>query len=151
MKSNKKITMNIFGKERQLDICLVGDNEPEYNLETNQLEIVELTKAEERLLDWIKMFDISICKEKIVKYINYMNEIIEEGIYNDYDLSDENVFLPMSILINVREETDDETADIALFGESEYTEDGIMIAFKNGNYLGISGFNDLMNYWEDFE
>ena len=45
----------------------------------------------------------------------------------------------------------DETADMALFGESDYTEDGIMIAFKNGNYLGMSGFTDLMNCWENFE
>ena len=29
MKSNEKVVMTIFGKERELEICLVGDNEPE--------------------------------------------------------------------------------------------------------------------------
>ena len=46
---------------------------------------------------------------------------------------------------------DDETAEIALFGESEYLEDGIMIAFKNGKYFGICGFDDCMNNFEEFE
>ena len=47
MKSNEKVAMTIFGKERELEICLVGDNEPEYNLETDQFEVVYLTREDE--------------------------------------------------------------------------------------------------------
>ena len=72
MKSNEKVVMTIFGKERELEICLVGDNEPEYNLETDQFEVVNLTREEEELLNWIKSVDISsLCRDKIIKYINY--------------------------------------------------------------------------------
>ena len=87
--------MTVFGKERELDICLVGDNAP------------------------------------------------------DYDLSNDEIFMPTTILINVSKVMDDDTAEVALFGESCYAEDGIMIAFKNGKYFGISGFDDCMNYFED--
>ena len=58
--------------------------------------------------------------------------------------------MPTSILINVEEDMDEETADVALFGESNYAEDeGIMVAFKNDEYFGISGFDDCMNCFED--
>lgn len=46
MNSNEKIKMNIFGKERELKIILVGDNDSEdlYNDE----EFVKLMPEEER-------------------------------------------------------------------------------------------------------
>lgn len=152
MKSNEKVVMAVFGKERELEICLVGDNEPDYNLETDQFEVVNLTREEEELLNWIKSVDISsLCRDKIIKYINYLNDIVGEDTHDDYDLSDDEVFMPISILINVSEELmDEETADVALFGESSYAEDeGIMVAFKNNEYFGISGFDDCMNCFED--
>ena len=149
MKSNEKVKMNIFGKERELDICLVGDNEPEYNMETDKFEAVDLTKEEEKLLNWIQSVNFACYKNKIIKYINCLNELICEDMNDDYDLSDDEVFLPVTILINVSEFMDEETADVALFGESSYAEDGIWIAFKNGNYFGISGFDDCMNCFED--
>lgn len=44
----------------------------------------------------------------------------------------------------------EETADVALFGESSCAEDeGIMVAFKNGKYFGIGGWDDSMNCFED--
>ena len=151
MKSNEKVAMTIFGKERELEICLVGDNEPEYNLETDQFEVVNLTREEEELLNWIKSVDISsLCRDKIIKYINYLNDAVGEDIHDDYVLSDDEVFMPTSILINVEEDMDEETADVALFGESSCAEDeGIMVAFKNGKYFGIGGWDDCMNCFED--
>ena len=152
MKSNEKVVMTIFGKERELEIWLVGDNEPDYNLDTDQFEVVDLTSEEEKMLDWIKSVDISsLCRDKIIKYINYLNDIVGEDTHDDYDLSHDEVFMPISILINVSEELmDEETADVALFGKSSYAEDeGIMVAFKNDEYFGISGFDDCMNCFED--
>lgn len=151
MKSNEKVVMTIFGKERELEICLVGDNEPEYNLETDQFEVVNLTREEEELLNWIKSVDIlSLCRDKIIKYINYLNDAVGEDTHDVYDLSDDEVFMPTSILINVEEDMDEETADVALFGESSCAEDeGIMVAFKNGKYFGIGGWDDCMNCFED--
>lgn len=151
MKSNEKVAMTIFGKERELEICLVGDNEPEYNLETDQFEVVNLTREEEELLNWIKSVDISsLCRDKIIKYINYLNGAVGEDTHNDYDLSDDEVFMPTSILINMEEDMNEETADVALFGESSCAEDeGIMVAFKNGKYFGIGGWDDSMNCFED--
>lgn len=151
MKSNEKVAMTIFGKERELEICLVGDNEPEYNLETDQFEVVNLTREEEELLNGIKSVDISsLCRDKIIKYINYLNDAVGEDTHDDYDLSDDEVFMPTSILINVEEDMDEETADVALFGESSCAEDeGIMVAFKNGKYFGIGGWDDCMNCFED--
>lgn len=153
MNSNAKVKIEIFGKERILDILLVGDNEPEYSLKTGQMEIVSLTEKEEQLLNWIQAVDFDQYKDKIVKYINYLNDIIGEATYDDYDLSDDGIFLPAQILINVTDSMDEDTADIALFAESDAyaMDDGIMIAFKDGEYFGISGFNDCMNYFEDFE
>ena len=151
MKSNEKVAMTIFGKERELEICLVGDNEPEYNLETDQFEVVNLTREEEELLNWIKSVDISsLCRDKIIKYINYLNDAVGEDTHDDYVLSDDEVFMLTSILINVEEDMDEETADVALFGESSCAEDeGIMVAFKNGKYFGIGGWDDCMNCFED--
>lgn len=151
MKSNEKVAMTIFGKEREIEICLVGDNEPEYNLEIDQFEVVNLTREEEELLNWIKSVDISsLCRDKIIKYINYLNGAVGEDTHNNYDLSDDEVFMPTSILINVEEDMDEETADVALFGESSCAEDeGIMVAFKNGKYFGIGGWDDSMNCFED--
>ena len=153
MNSNAKVKIEIFGKERILDILLVGDNEPEYSLKTGQMEVVSLTEKEEQLLNWIQAVDFDQYKDKIVKYINYLNDIIGEATYDDYDLSDDDIFLPTQILINVTDSMDEDTADIALFAESDAyaMDDGIMIAFKDGEYFGISGFNDCMNYFEDFE
>lgn len=153
MNSNEKVKIEIFGKERILDILLVGDNEPEYDLITKQMEIVSLTEKEEQLLNWIQAVDFDLYKDKIVKYINYLNDIIGEATYDDYGLSDDDIFLPVQILINVTDSMDEDTADIALFAESNAyaMDDGIMIAFKDGEYFGISGFNDCMNYFEDFE
>ena len=50
MNSNEKIKMNIFGKERELKIILVGDNDSEdlYNDE----EFVKLMPEEEELLKY---------------------------------------------------------------------------------------------------
>lgn len=153
MNSNAKVKIEIFGKERILDILLVGDNEPEYSLKTGQMEVVSLTEKEEQLLNWIQAVDFDLYKDKIVKYINYLNDIIGEATYDDYDLSDDDIFLPAQILINVTDSMDEDTADIALFAESDAyaMDDGIMIAFKDGEYFGISGFNDCLNYFEDFE
>lgn len=153
MNSNEKVKIEIFGKERILDILLVGDNEPEYDLITKQMEVVKLTEKEEQLLSWIQTVDFDLYKDKIVKYINYLNDMIGEDTHDDYDLSDNDIFLPVQILINVTSNMDEDTADIALFAESDAyaMDDGIMIAFKDGEYFGISGFNDCMNYFEDFE
>lgn len=153
MNSNEKVKIEIFGKERILDILLVGDNEPEYDLITKQMEVVKLTEKEEQLLSWIQTVDFDLYKDKIVKYINYLNDMIGEDTHDDYDLSDNGIFLPVQILINVTSNMDEDTADIALFAESDAyaMDDGIMIAFKDGEYFGISGFNDCMNYFEDFE
>lgn len=153
MNSNEKVKIEIFGKERILDILLVGDNEPEYDLITKQMEVVKLTEKEEQLLNWIQAVDFDLYKDKIVKYINYLNDMIGEDTHDDYDLSDNDIFLPAQILINVTSSMDEDTADIALFAESDAyaMDDGIMIAFKDGEYFGISGFNDCLNYFEDFE
>lgn len=153
MNSNEKVKIEIFGKERILDILLVGDNEPEYSLKTGQMEVVKLTEKEEQLLNWIQAVDFDLYKDKIVKYINYLNDMIGEDTHDDYDLSDNDIFLPAQILINVTSSMDEDTADIALFAESDAyaMDDGIMIAFKDGEYFGISGFNDCLNYFEDFE
>ena len=153
MNSNEKVKIEIFGKERILDILLVGDNEPEYDLITKQMEVVKLTEKEEQLLNWIQTVDFDLYKDKIVKYINYLNDMIGEDTHDDYDLSDNDIFLPAQILINVTSSMDEDTADIALFAESDAyaMDDGIMIAFKDGEYFGISGFNDCLNYFEDFE
>lgn len=153
MNSNEKVKIEIFGKERILDILLVGDNEPEYDLITKQMEVVKLTEKEEQLLNWIQAVDFDLYKDKIVKYINYLNDMIGEDTHDDYDLSDNDIFLPVQILINVTSSMDEDTADIALFAESDAyaMDDGIMIAFKDGEYFGISGFNDCLNYFEDFE
>lgn len=153
MNSNEKVKIEIFGKERILDVLLVGDNEPEYDLITKQMEVVKLTEKEEQLLNWIQTVDFDLYKDKIVKYINYLNDMIGEDTHDDYDLSDNDIFLPAQILINVTSSMDEDTADIALFAESDAyaMDDGIMIAFKDGEYFGISGFNDCLNYFEDFE
>lgn len=149
MKSNEKVKMIIFGREREVEIYLVGDNEPDYSIETDNFEVVNLTKEEEKLLNWMRSVNFARYKNKIVKYINYLNELIGENVYDDYDLSDDDIFMPISILVNVSEFMDEETADVALFGESSYAEDGILIAFKNNKYFGISGFDDCMNCFED--
>ena len=153
MNSNEKVKIEIFGKERILDILLVGDNEPESDLITKQMEVVKLTEKEEQLLNWIQTVDFDLYKDKIVKYINYLNDMIGEDTHDDYDLSDNDIFLPAQIRINVTSSMDKDTADIALFAESDAyaMDDGIMIAFKDGEYFGISGFNDCLNYFEDFE
>ena len=140
MKDGSKVKVKIFGKKRIVEIYLVGDNESE-----------RLTKEEKKLLKWIQSVNFESYKGKIIKYINYLNDIIGEDKHDDYDLSDDEVFLPTAILINVTECMDEETAEVALFAESDKyaIDEGIMIAFKNGEYFGISGFDDCMNCLED--
>ena len=67
MENESKVKIKIFGKERTVEICLVGDNDSE-----------RLTKEEEKLLKWICSVDFDIHKDKIIKYINYLNDIIGE-------------------------------------------------------------------------
>lgn len=140
MENESKVKIKIFGKERTVEICLVGDNDSE-----------RLTKEEEKLLKWICSVDFDIHKDKIIKYINYLNDIIGEYKHDDYDLSNDEVFLPTAILINVTDSMDEDTAEVALFAESDKyaIDEGIMIAFKDSEYFGISGFNDCMNDFED--
>lgn len=140
MENESKVKIKIFGKVRTVEICLVGDNNSE-----------RLTKEEEKLLKWICSVDFDIHKDKIIKYINYLNDIIGEYKHDDYDLSNDEVFLPTAILINVTDSMDEDTAEVALFAESDKyaIDEGIMIAFKDGEYFGISGFNDCMNDFED--
>ena len=38
---------------------------------------------------------------------------------------------------------------LALYAESDYLEDAVTIAFKNGKYFGMTGFDDCMNCFED--
>lgn len=66
-------------------------------------------------------------------------------------MSNDEVFLPTAILINVTDSMDEDTAEVALFAESDKyaIDEGIMIAFKDSEYFGISGFNDCMNDFED--
>lgn len=140
MKNGSKVKIKIFGKKRTVEIYLVGDNNSE-----------RLTKEEKKLLKWIQSVDFDMHKDKIIKYINYLNDVIGEDKHDDYDLSDDEVFLPTAILINVTDSMDEDMAEIALFAESDKyaMDEGIMIAFKNGEYFGISGFNDGLNCFED--
>lgn len=140
MKNSNRVKVKIFGKKRTVEIYLVGDNDSE-----------RLTKKEKKLLKWIRSVNFESYKNKIVKYINYLNDIIGEDTHDDYDLSNDEIFLPTAILINVSEYMDEDMAEIALFAESDKyaIDNGIMIAFKNGKYFGISGFNDCMNCFED--
>lgn len=54
---------------------------------------------------------------KLLNTSNYLNDAVGEDTHDDYVLSDDEVFMPTSILINVEEDMDEETADVALFGE----------------------------------
>lgn len=147
MKSNEIVKMNVLDVERKLDIELVGDNNPELQGE----EVAELVDEEIRLLDFIKSVDFSDIKQHIVNYINYQLSIFSDDEIEVDDLMDENVFSPTSILINVTDDMDDETAEVALFAESDMLEEGVLIAFKDGKYFGISEYNPSMNEFEEFE
>lgn len=150
MYSNETVKMNIFGKERELAIVLVGDNDPDYM--EDEREFVELVPKEEELLNWILGVDFSDYKEKIKNYINYIgHECCGLKKILENKLSKDKVFLPVAIMINVTEDMDEKTADVALYGESDYLEDAITIAFKNGKYFGITGYDDNLNCFEDFE
>lgn len=148
MKSNETVKMNIFGKERELKIILVGDNEPNYT--ENAEEIVKLVPKEEELLNWFLHIDFSEYKEKIQKYINYVgHECCGLRKISKRKIAKDKYFLPVGIIINVIKDMDDETAEIALYAESDYLEDAVTIAFKNGKYFGMTGFDDCMNCFED--
>lgn len=150
MNSNEKIKMNIFGKERELKIILVGDNDSEdlYNDE----EFVKLMPEEEELLKWILNVDFTEYEEKFEKYINYIGcECCGQEEISKEDLLKDEIFLPIGVLINVTEFMDAETADVALYGESDYLEDAVTIAFKDGEYFGMTGFDDNLNCFEEFE
>lgn len=150
MKSNEKVKMTVFGKERELEIILVGDNNPDYM--EDEKEFVELVPKEEELLNWILGVDFSEYKEKIQKYINYRgHECCGLKKISESQLLEDRVFLPVGIIINVTKDMDDETADVALYGESDYLEDAVTIAFKDGKFFGITGYDDNLNCFEDFE
>lgn len=150
MKNNKIIKKKIFGVERELEIVLVGDDAPDLMPDGNYA-VRKLNSAEEKLVKWIEALDFDQYKDKITKYINYELAAMGDRKISSRSLVKDHIYKPQAILVNVREDMDEDTADVALFAESEEVDDGVLIAFKNEKYFGMSGFDDSLSYFEDFE
>ena len=139
LKDSQKISLFIFGKERELDVFSSGDSS--FDESGNYKTEVEFNKEELELLNWllnnIKLEDYA---QEITNYCNYIYSLSSDIKINKEDISKEVTIT--SIAISVRENfkayDGSEYPEISFYGECQCDEDhGICIGFRDKKLIGI--------------
>lgn len=139
LKDSETISLNIFGKERQLTVFSCGDSRFDEN--GNYKTEVEFNKEELELLNWllnnIKLEDYA---QEITNYCNYIYSLFSDTKINKEDISKEVTIT--SIAISVRENfkayDGSEYPEISFYGDCQCDEEhGICIGFRDKKLIGI--------------
>ncbi len=141
MHNNDKVSVNMFGKEKELRVFCTGDNKFDENGNYKD-DNFELSKDEVDVLNWfVNNIHIEDYKQEILDYCNQ--------IYSDYsdteitadDIEDEiNIY---AIAINVRKNWKSNDGfiypEISFYGDCQCDEEnGICIGFRDKKYIGIN-------------
>lgn len=144
LNSSDTITVNIFGKERKIEVFSTGDNrfdeEGDYKEDGFALSEEEITC----LNDFLENIDINDYRKEILEYCNEQYEGIGEALITDDDL--ENEVQIYQIAINICEIT--QANDGFVYPEISYCgecncdpEHGICIGFRDNEFLGIESMD----------
>lgn len=144
LNSSDTITVNIFGKERKIEVFSTGDNrfdeEGDYKEDGFALSEEEITC----LNDFLEKIDINDYRKEILEYCNEQYEGIGEALITDDDL--ENEVQIYQIAINICEIT--QANDGFVYPEISYCgecncdpEHGICIGFRDNKFLGIESMD----------
>lgn len=140
LKDGEFITINLFGKEKKVDVTCTGDNRFDENGEYKE-EGFALNDEEIACLHWfIQNIDISDYKKEITEYCNEQYDIIGDTEITEDDVEDE---IDIStIAINICKITQSKSGrvypEISFYGDCECDpEHGICIGFRDKQFLGI--------------
>lgn len=141
LRSGDFITINLFGKEKSIEVFSTGDNQFDENGNYKE-DGFSLNDEEIECLNWfIANVNIADYKKEIIEYCNEQYEMIGDTQITEEDLESEiDIF---AIAINVTEITQSKDGfvypEVSFLGECECdSEHGICIGFRDKKYLGIS-------------
>ena len=146
MRNYDIIKINVFGKEKEVDVFSTGDNKFDEECDYKE-DGFELSKEEIECLNWfVNNINIDDYKKQILKYCNQSyseigdgdKRITEDDLDNEVDIT--------GIAINISEITQSKSGyvypEISFVGECGCDpEHGMCIGFRDGKFLGIEGMD----------
>lgn len=141
LKSGDSITINLFGKQKSVEVFSTGDNQFDEN-GNYKPEGFDLNEEEITCLNWfVENIDIADYKKEITAYCNEEYDasgnmkISENELENEVSIS--------AIAINISKITQSKNGfvypEISFYGDCECDpEHGICIGFRDKKFLGIS-------------
>lgn len=141
LNSNDFVTINLFGKEKQLEVLCTGDNQFDENGSYKD-DGFPLTDEEIDCLNWfLENVKIEDYKQAITEYCNEQYEMIGGKQIEQSDIENEISIYAIAINISKINQLLDGFVypEISFLGECECDiEHGICIGFKDKNFLGIN-------------
>ena len=140
LNSGDYISINLFGKEEEVEVFSTGDNQFDENGNYKD-EGFPLSDEEIACLNWfIENIKIEDYKQAIVQYCNEQYEIISDKQIEEADI--ENEIEIFAIAINISKITQSKDGfiypEISFYGDCECDpEHGICIGFRDKKFLGI--------------
>lgn len=140
LKNGDFITIDLFGKETEVEVFSTGDNR--FDEDGNYKEDgFALDDQEISCLNWfIANVNIADYKKEITKYCNEQYEIISEKQITEADLENEIDIFAIAINISTIWQSKDGFVypEISFYGTCECDEEhGICIGFRDKHFLGI--------------
>lgn len=136
LKNEEKITINMFGKEKEITVFCTGDNKFDSNGHYKK-DVFDFNQQELDTLNWfLENINIEDYSAKIVKYCND-----EYSNYCDKTITIKELPSEIrihSIAINI-EKKESSKPEISFYGDCKCDlEHGICIGFKNKKFIGIN-------------
>lgn len=141
LKDGDHITINLFGKEKEVKVFSTGDNQFDENGDYKE-DGFALNNEEISCLNWfIRSINIIDYKKEILEYCNEQYEMIGKEKIADDNLEDEVSIY--AIAINISEITQSKDGfvypEISFYGGCQCDpEHGICIGFRDKKFLGIN-------------
>lgn len=136
LKNDEKVTINYFGKDKEVRVFVTGDNKFDENGKYKQ-DSFDLNDKEIEVLNWfLDNIKIEDYKEQIAAYCNEQYEMWSDTTITPDDV--ENEINITAIAINVKENLQPNYPEISFYGDCNCDEEsGICIGFRDNKFLGI--------------
>lgn len=140
LKNGDFITINLFGKEKEVEVFSTGDNQFDEG-ENYEEDRFALSEEEIACLNWfLTNINIADYKKEIIEYCNERYDMMGDIQITEADIENEIYISAVAINISTITESADGFVypEISFYGDCECDpEHGICIGFRDKKFLGI--------------